>query len=316
MTIESIRAARVSFTIGLGLVAILTTGCNGGSSSGFGPPPSISFVAPSPGATAEVGQPLKISLRVSNVAAFGDSVFVVGQGAIGAVGITTQPPFEATLAVPSDADLGDYVLTAVGRVTSSPNPVTASVAIRVVPPAGSPPQLQPIPPLVFEAIGERLPITVPGKTEGFKYRSNAPDIATVSGPGIVTAAKSGDTVIKLTLRGSAAGSVEVHVRTPALLPSPARWDFGNQPHGTTSEAKSVTLTNDAPYPVKVFEVGTGSIFPVTETCISGSPLAAGASCTIHVSFAPTKTGRVDGAITIVDDAIIAPTRILLSGTGT
>lgn len=316
MTIETIRAAKIMLLALLGIAAILTAGCDESSSSGFGPPPAIAFVTPTSGATAEVGTTVRISLRVTNAAAFDGQIFVLGAGPLGDVVIAANPPFAATLTVPSDLDLGDYTLTAVGHVASLPSPVTASTAIRVVPAAGSPPRLQPLPPLVFEAIGERLPITVPGQTEGLQYRSDAPDIATVSGPGIVTAARSGDTEIKVSQNGTTIGSVDVHVLTPALLPSVTRLDFGNQRHGTESSAKSVTLTNDALYPVTVLEVGTGTVFPKSDDCVSDTPLAPGASCTVSVSFAPTKTGSVGGALMIVDDAVIASTRILLSGTGT
>jgi hypothetical protein len=47
----------------------------------------------------------------------------------------------------------------------------------------------------------------------------------------------------------------------------------------------------------------------------GTSLAVGANCTIHGHFAPTKTGALTAAITIIDSAATSPQTITLSGTG-
>jgi hypothetical protein len=44
-------------------------------------------------------------------------------------------------------------------------------------------------------------------------------------------------------------------------------------------------------------------------------LAAGASCTISVTFKPTKTGARSATLKITDNAAGSPQQVLLSGTG-
>ncbi|MGH8272007.1 MAG: Ig-like domain-containing protein, partial [Gammaproteobacteria bacterium] len=181
MNLSTMRAAKLLLTAALAAGAILIAGCGNGSVSN--PPqqtPSIAFVAPPSGATAEVGKTISISLKVTDAAAFSNGIYVVGQGMLGAVQIPMQPPYEATLAVPADLALGNYTLTATGQTDSSENPISASTVVKVVPNPEIPVEIQlPQGGLVFEAIGERLPITVPGATEGLQYISVAPDIATV-----------------------------------------------------------------------------------------------------------------------------------------
>lgn len=310
------RTARLLAIASLGAGMALLAGC-GGSSSSLGPKPTISFTAPPPGATVEVGKTLAISLDVTNPGALSGGIYVIGQGALGSVQMPSQAPFEATLAVPSGAELGTYTLTAVGATGSDGTRITATSSIKVVPNPAIPAPIQlPQGGLVFESIGERLPITVPGATQGLEYTSAAPAIATVSGPGIVTAEQSGSTTVTVSLNGSFVGSVPVRVLAPALSPSPTSIDFGDQATGTESQAQTVTVTNNAAYAVSVLAVDSGTVFPVTDGCVSASPLAPGVSCTISVSFSPAVKGGVSGALSITGSAVIAPTRILLTGNGT
>lgn len=316
MNLSTMRAAKLLLTAVLAAGAVLIAGCGNGSIS-TPPKPTISFVAPTSGATAEVGKTILISLHVTNAAAFKEGIYVVGQGELGTVQVPTKPPYEATLAVPSDIELGNYTLTAAGQASSSGTPITASTIVKVVPNPNIPIEIQlPQGGLVFEAIGERLPITVPGATNGLEYTSDAPAVATVSGPGIVIAQSAGTASVAVSLNKAIVGFVPIRVLAPSLLPSPISLDFGNQGKDTTSPPQSVTITNDASYPVSVLEVSSGTVFPTSDDCITSSPLAPGASCTVSVSFAPTATGAVSGALEIVGSASIAPTRILLSGTGT
>ncbi|MDN5864659.1 MAG: choice-of-anchor D domain-containing protein [Gammaproteobacteria bacterium] len=297
-------------------LTIAAAGCNGSSSNNA--PPALAFIAPPPGATAEVGKAFAVTLDVTRPAAFANGIYVVGQGGLGTVAIPTEAPYTATLAVPADLALGSYTLTAVGTTgDSSSGRVTASTTIEIIPNPAIPIKLQlPQGGLVFEAIGERLPITVPGATKGLEYRSSTPAIATVSKAGIVTAQSAGTASISVSLDNDFVGSVPIKVLAPALLPAPASLDFADQAAGTTSAAQTVTVTNSAAYPVKILAVTSGTVFPVTGDCLASSPLAPGASCTLSVNFAPNDKGDVNGALTIAGSAVIARTRILLSGTGT
>src|SRR5205807_5695312 len=102
---------------------------------------------------------------------------------------------------------------------------------------------------------------------------------------------------------------------PALSLSSTSLDFGSQPVGTTSVAKVVTLTNNGTSTLAITSIGNGGDYaPPTNTC--GGSVAAGASCTISVTFTPTATGTRNGAIIIADTAPGAPHAIALTGIGT
>ena len=72
--------------------------------------------------------------------------------------------------------------------------------------------------------------------------------------------------------------------------------FGEQEVDTTSEPQSITLSNtgDAPYGLQ--SIATTGDFAVTHDC--GTSLAAGATCTLNVTFSPTVTGIRTGTLTV------------------
>jgi hypothetical protein len=94
-------------------------------------------------------------------------------------------------------------------------------------------------------------------------------------------------------------------------------DFGSQFVGTRSTAQVVSLTNSGNTTLNITSIAiTGANsgdFAQTNTC--GSSLAAGANCTISVTFDPAATGMRNGAVAITDDATGSPQSISLSGTG-
>jgi len=75
--------------------------------------------------------------------------------------------------------------------------------------------------------------------------------------------------------------------------------FGDQAVGT-STTQSAVLTNcgDAPFTLTDVSVhaSTSPEYHVASTCTTGRSLAAGASCTIDVTFAPTQPGQVSGGL--------------------
>jgi hypothetical protein len=90
--------------------------------------------------------------------------------------------------------------------------------------------------------------------------------------------------------------------------------FGNQPLGTTSAAKSVTLTNIGSGSVTINSIVPSGDFAVpTNTCTSS--LAGGAHCTITVTFKPSVTGSVTGDVTVSYPGEGSPQRVGLTGTG-
>ena len=93
--------------------------------------------------------------------------------------------------------------------------------------------------------------------------------------------------------------------------------FGSVAIGLVSPSQTVILTNTGSAALTIGGIqviGPGaSAFGFANECVS--PLAAGASCTIHGHFAPTATGARTATLTIVDNATGSPQAISLIGTG-
>ncbi|HYS34498.1 MAG TPA: discoidin domain-containing protein, partial [Pseudonocardiaceae bacterium] len=100
----------------------------------------------------------------------------------------------------------------------------------------------------------------------------------------------------------------------SLTASPAQLSFGNQTVGTTSAAQSVTITNTGNAAAAISQVAVGSGFGQTSTC--GSSLAAGSSCTVSVTFAPTAAQAYSANLTVASNASDSTLTVPLSGTGT
>jgi hypothetical protein len=93
--------------------------------------------------------------------------------------------------------------------------------------------------------------------------------------------------------------------------------FGNQSVSTISAAQPITLTNTGNAPLNITSVavfGTNAAdFAQTNNC--GISLAAGANCTINVTFTPSTGGSRTAALAITDNAAGSPQSVSLSGTG-
>src|SRR5438309_1546198 len=110
--------------------------------------------------------------------------------------------------------------------------------------------------------------------------------------------------------GTGVGVAQASLSTPSLtLPI--------QNPATTSAAQTITLSNPGTAALTITSIGvTGtnaSDFHQTNSCASS--VAAGASCTISVTFAPALVGARSASITIADSATGSPHTAALSGTG-
>ncbi len=120
---------------------------------------------------------------------------------------------------------------------------------------------------------------------------------------------------------SDAGSPQIiDVTGTGALPvtlAPASLAFGTQAVGTTSAAKTVTLTNDSGAAVTISSLVASGDFSATPsgTKPCGTTVAAGEKCTFSVTFTPNVTGAVSGAATVTDSAPLSPAVLALSGTG-
>ena len=98
-----------------------------------------------------------------------------------------------------------------------------------------------------------------------------------------------------------------------LTASPSSLSFGSTAVGATSTS-TVTVSNSGSAAVSMASVGVTGPFSETNNC--GTSLAAGASCTVSVTFAPTAAGSASGTLSVNSSAPGSPLTVALSGTGT
>ncbi len=119
-------------------------------------------------------------------------------------------------------------------------------------------------------------------------------------------ASNGNAVLSLTGTGAA-------VATPSVGLAPGSLAFGNQTTGVASTARTATLTNSGSGALSISGITATAGFGVSHNC--GASLAAGASCTLSVSFTPAATGAATGSVSVASNAAGSPHAVSLSGTG-
>ena len=99
--------------------------------------------------------------------------------------------------------------------------------------------------------------------------------------------------------------------------TPQTVNFGTVAVGSHSAAKTVTVTNKTTSNVNLSAApGVSGDYSVSSTsCSTGNPLPPNGSCTVSITFSPTVTGSISGALTISDSASGSPQGLALSGTG-
>jgi hypothetical protein len=100
---------------------------------------------------------------------------------------------------------------------------------------------------------------------------------------------------------------------PATL-TPASATYAAQKVGTTSAAKTFTLTNDQTVAMTGIAISTTGDFAISATTCTTS-LAAKGKCTMSVTFTPTETGTRMGQLSVSDSASNSPQTSALQGTG-
>jgi len=120
---------------------------------------------------------------------------------------------------------------------------------------------------------------------------------------------------------NAAGSPQVitanGTAVAAVTLSPTSINFGNQPVGTTSAPKTVTLKNSSSSAVTLTSIAASGDFLASPSGSKpcGGSIAAGGKCTFSVTFTPNATGAIAGAVTVIHNAPLGPSVMSLSGTG-
>jgi len=149
-------------------------------------------------------------------------------------------------------------------------------------------------------------------------------------------AASGSCTLSVTFMPSIAGAIQgalvisdnatpvgqqvVNLTGTAVLPvtiAPASLTFASQTHNTTSPPQTLTLTNNSGATLTSLSFAGSADFSVAPgtTMPCSTSLAAGAKCTLSVTFTPGRTGSIPGAATITDGASTSPQVVKLTGTG-
>ena len=149
---------------------------------------------------------------------------------------------------------------------------------------------------------------IPGRSCSINITFTPPSINAFAGQVTITSdAPGGPQLIALSGNGTAAPAAGVSL-------SPASLAFGSQSIGAASAAQSVVVTNNGNASLSITGIGVTGAYTATG-CTPPATLAAGASCTIQVTFKPTAIGSQPGQLTISSNAAGSPHAVTLSGTG-
>ena len=116
--------------------------------------------------------------------------------------------------------------------------------------------------------------------------------------------------------GGGGGGGPPVMTAPILSLSATSLTFAAQANGTTSAAGVITVSNTGNATLTVSGVTIGGVdaamFAASTTCAS---VAAGSSCTISVTYAPTALGGASATLSIAANVTGSPVNVTLAGTG-
>lgn len=122
-----------------------------------------------------------------------------------------------------------------------------------------------------------------------------------------------------TSAGTSLSGCTPSVAPPAVSLTPSSLSFPSQDVGTTSAAQSITVTNTGGSGLFVNSARTGGtnaldFTQVADGC-SGITLAAGATCSVSITFSPTSGGTRSATFTLTDNAANSPQSAPITGAG-
>lgn len=121
----------------------------------------------------------------------------------------------------------------------------------------------------------------------------------------------------ISIQDDAAGSAHVISLSgsgdgPGVSFTPQSLSFSGVPVGTTSAARSVTLTNTGNQALNITGITISGSYAQSNNCPTS--LDAGSSCTINVTFAAVSIGSSSGVITVTDNGFGGSHTVSLNGT--
>jgi hypothetical protein len=105
---------------------------------------------------------------------------------------------------------------------------------------------------------------------------------------------------------------------PQAVLSPTNLTFPSTTVGATASAQSITLSNPGNAILNIADITITGTSPAdfAETTTCGGQLAAGANCSISVTFTPASAASFSAIVSVDDEAANTPQTATLSGTGT
>jgi hypothetical protein len=99
----------------------------------------------------------------------------------------------------------------------------------------------------------------------------------------------------------------------AIAFAPTSLSFGSVAVGSQAATQAIVVSNSGSAALTITNISASGDYTQTNNCTT---VAAGGSCAIGVTFAPSTTGTRSGTITVTDNVSGSPQSIGLSGTGT
>jgi hypothetical protein len=291
--------------------------------------PLLQITSPANGAVVGPGQ--TVSVVVSSPAGVSfSSVLLRGEDPIGFSDAASALPATFSITIPAEIDCRPYSLRALG-ITVAGNAADSDFIDLDVERADMPISLSSqFPGLTMEAQGQLSPMMLSATfsdgstlqvTESTKvtYQSTNTSVFTVDGTGTATAVAPGSASLVATYQNSNGPNLQISIPVTvlpfALTFSPPSLDFGNVLVGSSASI-SITSTNSlSAGTLNIISVATGAPYAETDNCMSSSPLAAGATCTINVTFTPPAPGQASGALSIPNSSSAVESVVLLNGVG-
>ena len=260
-----------------------------------------------------------------NVTALGDPPPTLSLSGGLPAGVAFNASTGAIAGTPASGTAASYTVTL--RATNGISPEAAQAFTLVVARAGQSIAFGPLP---DRPIGAPPFDVSAGASSGLAvaFSSLTSAVCSVSGTTVsllatgtctVAADQPGDADFNAAPRVSRSFSVGT-VASPALRIEPTSLDFGLQSMGTTSAARTLTLSNTGAGSIDIASVTIGSgEFSQANDCAS---LAPGASCTVRVMFSPAVAAvelnamrPVAATLTVASNAQGSPHTVTLAGTG-
>jgi len=291
-------------------------------------PALLQITSPADNTLVAPGQSVSVLVAaVSGVAL--TQVVVIGQNPFGFTNVSTSPPYQFSIMVPSKLALRKYLLTAFGTTPDGQmvqsQPTRLDVERPDLPTRISADRAD----LTFDSQGTQLPLHFFGtfsdgsfldvtESSSVAYKSSNPLVAVIDSGGIVTAVGLGNCSVTATYtQGGQNVQVSVSITVPPQVVSlaPSTVAFSTQSVGTTSNPQSLIVTNTGNGSLSIITISTSGDFAETDNCIQPTVVPSGATCTINVSFKPSANGARSGSLAVATAASASPLLVTLSGSG-